>query len=160
MRQISIFLFLVIIIGVFPANLSSQQLDVKNVRFESNGKIVKIHYGLIGEPGKQYKISLLLSDDKGYSYKIRPKTMTGDIGKNITAGENKEIQWYLFRDFPDGLSGKNFVFAVDAKIQKGKKWPYYVIGTGVAAGAAILYLSQKQKEETPTTGSIIIDIPN
>lgn len=144
---------------LFPSITFSQQLQVKNVRFESAGEIVKIHYDLFGEPGKRYKISLKLSENNGYTYNIRPKMISGDVGKNISVGKNKEVEWHMHKDFPSGLTGDEFVFAVDAELQKGRKWPYYLLGTGVVASAAFLYLTQP-KEENPTTGSIIIDIPN
>ena len=144
----------------FPQISLSQSLEVKNVQFESDGKTVKIKYDLYGDVNKKYKIVLKLSDDNGFSYTIHPKTVTGDIGKSVKPGESKVIFWNLKEDFPAGLDGDNYVFAVEAELQKGSKWPYYLLGTTVAAGAGFLYLMQSQKEESPTTGSIIIDIPN
>jgi len=160
MRPLKIFFLIGLMLCCFSTALFSQQLQVKNVRFESSGKIVKIQYDLYGQIGKSYKISLKLSDDNGVSYKIRPRTTTGDVGKNISVGKNKEIKWKMYEDFPQGLAGNKFVFAVDAELQKGRKWAYYLVGTGVAAGAAVFYLSQRKKETLPKTGSIIIDIPN
>ena len=149
-----------LILSFFTSPSFSQQLKVENVSFESVGNIVKIKYDLSGNYNKKYKISIRLSNDNGISYNIHPKTTTGDLGKNITPGKNKQIEWHIYKDFPKGLAGDKFVFAVDAELQKGRKWPFYLLGTGVAAGAAVLYLSQQAKEEDPTTGSIIIDIPN
>jgi len=161
MRFIKFFTIVLLIkFGCLISPSFSQQLEVKNVSFESNGKIVQIKYDLLGNYDKKHKVSLYLSNDNGKTFSILPKFIQGDIGKNIKPGKNKQITWHMYKDFPSGLTGDEYVFAVDAELQKGRKWPFYVIGTGAAAGAAAYYLLQQKKEQTPTTGSIVIDIPN
>ena len=69
---------------------------------------------------------------------------------------------YSKRDLNKGIRKEVNDFSEIDKIEKKKKkWPYYVAG-GAVVGGIIVYLitrSPGEKEETPTTGSITIDIP-
>lgn len=140
----------------------AQELEVSNVSFEDKSEIIVVQYDLYGEIGKKYRVNLSLSDNNGISFAIRPKTVSGDIGKDISPGPKKTITWSYIEDFPNGLSGDKFVFAVDAELQKGgNKFPYYIIGAGVAGGVVYFVTSSfGKKEPEPKTGSIIIDVPN
>ena len=130
----------------------AQEVQVKNVRFEDRDETVAVRYDLDGLIGKKYKIKLLLSDDFGVSFKIRPRTVHGDLGKNIKPGNAKEIIWDLKKDFSDGLRGDGFVFAVDAELQKGgSKWPYIIGSAGVVVVVGYFMIR-------PRNGSIVIDI--
>ena len=153
-KFINIALLIILSCSISPS--FSQQLKVKNVSFESDGKIVQIKYDLNGNYNKKYKISVRLSDDNGMTYSIFPKATKGDVGKNILPGKNKQITWYMYKQFPNGLAGNKFVFAVDAELQKGRKWHYYAIGTAGLAGGILYFLTQDEKT---TTGSIVIDVP-
>lgn len=142
--------------------LRAQELKVRNVRFEEIGETVMVKYDLDGMTEKKYKISLSLSDDFGKTFKIKPRTVYGDVGKNIQPGESKQITWYLLRDFPEGLHGDGFVFAVDAELQKGgTKLPFYMLGAGVVGGVVyfVVRSSSEKSEPQTTTGSIVITVP-
>lgn len=118
--------------------LFSQSVQIENVFFHEQNDLVLIHYDLSAPEGKLCRVSLLLSDDKGQTFHIKPNTIAGDVGRQIESGKNREIVWDLKADFPKGLTGKNFVFAVDAEIQSSNKWPYYLLGAGVIGGAALV----------------------
>ena len=138
--------------------LQAQDLQVKNVRFEDRENIIVVHYDLQGKFGKKYNISLYLSDDYGRTFKIQPQDVLGDVGKDIEAGKYKKIIWNIKEDYPNGLNGDRFVFAVEAELQKGRKiWPYFLVGVAGVAGGVLYYISMSE-EETPNTGSIIIDV--
>ena len=146
----------------YSSFLQAQELAVKNVRFEDQGETLVVRYDLDGLVGKNYEVTLLLSDDGGDTFSIRPMTIYGDVGKNVKPGTDKSITWHLKQDYPQGLSGERFAFAVDAELQKGGgKWSYYVLGSGVVGG--VVYFLTKGKEETTptgsTTGSIVVDVP-
>jgi len=139
--------------------LKAQELRVANVRFEQIGETIIVLYDLDGRIGKKYNISLSLSDNFGKTFNIEPKTVSGDVGKNIEPGIGKKITWYMKTDFPEGLNGEGFVFAVDAELQKGgKKWPY-IVGAGVVGGVVYFIAGGKKKSEPSKTGSIVIDVP-
>ena len=154
--------FVVLLLLVFQSESWGQALNIKNVRFEEKDEAVVVKYDLDGVVGEKYKVTLSLSDNFGESFKIRPKNTQGDVGKNVKPGAGKEIIWNLYKDFPNGLSGEGFVFAVDAELQGGKsKLPYYLAGAGVVGGVIILAVSIGGKEKpNPTTGSIRISVSN
>jgi len=137
-----LFLLIILFIG-FP--IQAQDLKVLDVQFQSDGDCVVVHYHLEGNLKKRYHIDLWLSCDEGNTFTIHPKHVSGDVGYNVRPGHNKEITWEIKKDFPYGLVGETYVFAVDAEIQK--RWrnlKYYVIGGAAIAGSIYLY-SQRGK---------------
>jgi len=139
----------------------SQDFVVKNVQFKDSGETILIRYDFNGNTEKKYHVSLLLSYDYGKSFKIIPRSLSGDVGRNVNPGIGKEIIWNLKRDYPDGLIGDGFVFAVDVKFQKEKsKIPYYAVGACVLGGAFYFIKKSLEKEPEPTTGTIIITLPD
>lgn len=96
-------------------NLFSQ---ITNIKFTDLGETILVKYKFNGQSDKKYKVTLTLSDDYGATFKIKPRSMTGDVGKNILADGDKKITWYIKQDFPEGLNGSGFVFAIDAETQK------------------------------------------
>lgn len=156
------YIFITFVLLISNTFLKAQELKVRNVKFEEIGETVMVKYDLDGLTDKKYKISLSLSDDFGKTFKIKPRTAYGDVGKSIQPGESKQITWYLLRDFPEGLSGDGFVFAVDAELQKsGNKLPFYLLGAGVVGGVVyfVVRSSSEKSEPEPTTGSIVITVP-
>ncbi|MCJ7812009.1 hypothetical protein MUP95_01650 [bacterium] len=154
------FVLVFVICAILPHHLKAQNPSVRNVIFEQNGDDIIVQYTLAGDANKKYNITLSVSDDFGRTFQIKPFTVAGDVGRDIRVGTNKQIIWRLMRDFPVGLEGDSYVFAVDAALQKGGlKWPY-IIGAAVAGGAVYYLTSRKEAAEpTPTTGSITIQVP-
>ena len=143
------------LVSCFPA--FSQQLEVTNVSFKSDGNVVTIKYDLEGKRNKKHKTSLKLSNDGGKTFSIQPKTLTGDVGKNIYTGKNKEVTWNFAKDFPNGLEGDNYVFAVDAQLQKRALWPYFLAGVPIIGGA-VYFITKGTEKAQPTKGSIVISV--
>ncbi len=69
---------------------------VTNVVARQVGNTVEVTYDL----DKPAEVSLLLSQDGGVNYAATPKSMTGDVGKGVTAG-HKKIVWNLLNDRTD-----------------------------------------------------------
>lgn len=137
----------------------AQELGVRNVRFEDRGETIVIRYELSGRAGKKYTVSVQLSDDGGRTFRIRLRSVFGDVGPNVSPGARKEIVWDLYDDFPAGLSGDDFVFAVDVVLQKDKsKMPYYLLGAGAVGGLA--YFLLKGRGNGDPKGSIVISVPS
>ena len=141
----------------FLSPACSQQLEVKNLSFKSDGNVVTIKYDLEGMVNKKYKTYIRLSNDSGKTFTVRPKTISGDIGKNIYPGINKKITWNFSKDFPDGLEGENYVFAVDAELQKRSLLPYFAVGVPIIGGA-VYYLINGSEKDPQTKGSISISV--
>jgi len=154
------FIFLLLFYFIIVSSSFSQDFKVSNVRFEDRDETIVVKYDLNGTSGKKYKVSLLLSDDYGASFNIKPRAVFGDVGKSIKPGLGKQITWYIKKDFPDGLSGDGFVFAVEAELQKGRrKFPLYFLGTGIVGGV-VYFVAKSKGGKTKSLGSIVITVPD
>jgi hypothetical protein len=147
--------------------------SIENVKFVQEGGKIMVTYDLKDKDDTRiFDITLEISKDGGVTFKSIPKTLTGDIGKNINSGDLKRITWDVLKDVTE-LQGSNFVFKVVAKGNESEATksedsssgggisPYIWIGGGalLVGGAAILLLSKKSESGTsspdlPDTGSI------
>ena len=156
-------LFPIILLFIGITYSHAQDVQVRNVTFTQMDELIIIRYDLDGLLNKEYQVKLSLSDDYGASFRIKPYAVRGDVGKGVIPGVGKEIIWTITDDYPTGIEGDGFVFAVDAELKKGgSKFLYYLLGGGVVGG--IVYFVSKGGGETgvngePTTGSISITIP-
>jgi hypothetical protein len=128
------------------SNLTAQKLAVENVRFQQrkDSKVI-VAYDLAGDSKKKYTVllSLYIPQTKKW-VRLAGRTVIGDVGRDIQPGRGKRIGWDLPADVPGGLNGEDFMFAVDAYLQReAKKWPLIVTGLAAAAGGgtALLLLS-------------------
>jgi len=153
------YIVILIFLTYITQSISAQLVSVQNVTFKQIDELIIVHYDLEGNPKRKYKVELYLSDDGGATFTIRTKALHGDVGKNIVPGSGKEIIWEMMDDYPNGLEGENFVFAVDVKLQKGRgKALLYILGAGAVGGIAY-YFAQKKGSEDNSKGSISISIP-
>ncbi len=137
----------------------SQALSVTGVFFEDRGDTVEVRYHLSGDAEKKYVVTLFLSYDGGRTFTIQPRGIAGDVGRNMRPGANKKIIWRIGEDFPEGLRGERFVFAVEAELQKNPlRWPYYVAGAGIVGGL-IVWGANREGPLEPVTGSVHVVIP-
>ncbi len=140
------------------ATCVAQTVDVRNVAFEQKGEAIFIRYDLQGIAGKKYQVTVRLSSDYGNTFRIEPKSLAGDAGKNVLPGAGREIRWDFLRDYPNGLEGEGFVFSVEARLQKkAVTWPYIAGGGAVALGAALYFVVTGAGKEN--TGSFSISVP-
>lgn len=99
--------FLTVIIFLSGLNtLSSQttQAKIENVQFnfDETIQVLIVTYDLIDYSELEtYEIELSFID--GNNVVIHPKTVAGDVGKEIVGGLNKRIVWEIYND-TDGLS--------------------------------------------------------
>jgi formylglycine-generating enzyme required for sulfatase activity len=94
--------------------LSAQAQKVLNVRAEQRGQEIVVLYSL--ETTFPCEVSLLLSQDNGVTWGSPLKNVSGDVGKNIAAGE-KQINWKVLEE-RELLVGDKIKFKV---ITSGKK---------------------------------------
>jgi len=156
MKSFKIMCFIAVFTIGFSSSVFAQMCEVKNVKFRQSGDKIIIQYDLDGQAKKNYKVSLALSNNGGQSFRIEPKALTGDVGKKVRPGKNKEIIWEMTSDYPLGIEGGQFVFAVDAELKKGSKMGFYMIGAGAIGGAVYFFTSMK--DDQPTKGSIKLNI--
>ena len=111
-----IFILLIIITG-FAGLVFGQTIE--NVRFrQTEDDKVVISYNIAGGEGQTFEVSLSVSDDGGQNYLIIPRTVSGDVGKNVKGGRSKTITWDVLSDIRR-LEGNSFVFKVTAKSAGG-----------------------------------------
>lgn len=104
-RRIHIALTIVILISTFNTLLSqTTQPNIENVQFYFDKSIqtIIVTYDLLNFSDlESYEIELLFID--GSNIAIHPKTVAGDLGKEISGGAGKQIVWEIYNDL-DGLS--------------------------------------------------------
>ena len=110
---------------------------------------IMIYYQISGKG--TYTVSVQVSLDGGKTYGIEPIALTGDVGKGVSAGVGKKIEWDVFRDVKR-LSG-NMVVRVEAAKERGKpinKW--YVLAGIVLIGGTIAAMGGGGGGETKPSG--------
>jgi formylglycine-generating enzyme required for sulfatase activity len=94
--------------------LSARAQKVSNIRAEQRGQDIVVLYSL--ETTSLCEVSLLLSQDNGVTWGSPLKNVSGDVGKNIAAGE-KQINWKVLEE-REQLVGDKIKFKV---VASGKK---------------------------------------
>jgi|GEM_PF-1746483 len=138
------------------AVFADDEISISGVHFTSSEGVVKVSYNLSGKDDGKYIIALRLSHDGGQTFSIHPETMSGDVGRGIASGGQKQITWEYLKDFPAGLSGNQYVFEVEAVLQKEiKRWPFYIAGTVVGG---IVWLVAGNRGDDGSKGKISFTI--
>lgn len=138
-KYLKVFLILTVLFEL-NTGAAAQDLKVSHIRFDAEKNQVIIRYNLEGNPNKKYHIDLWLSCDSARTFTIKPEHVSGDVGNNIRSGTDKAIIWDIREDYPYGLVGDGYAFAVDAEIQKPwRNFKYYVLGGCVVAGGIYFY---------------------
>ena len=88
--------------------LTAQAQKVSNIRAEQRGQDIVVLYSL--ETTSPCEVSLLLSQDNGVTWGSPLKNVSGDVGKNIAAGE-KQINWKVLEE-REQLVGDKIKFKV------------------------------------------------
>ncbi len=94
----------------FCANLFAQ--NVSDVSFYQEGKNIIVTYSL----DKTANVSVQVSTDGGVTYSAPLKHVSGDVGKDVTAG-TKQIVWDVLSEY-DSFSGENIMFLVTVEGSK------------------------------------------
>lgn len=120
--------------------IQAQTLNVANVAFTCENNQVIVTYDLVGKRDSKYTIGLLLSCDYGQTFSIIPRHVRGAVGeKAVRPGSKRRIVWEYLKDFPDGLAGDGYVFAVEVMESQSKAWwPYLAAGVVVGGTAAVV----------------------
>jgi formylglycine-generating enzyme required for sulfatase activity len=108
MKKVFLQIFLVVLC------FSAHAQKVSNIRAEQLGQDIMVFYSL--ETSSPCEVSLLLSQDNGVSWGSPLKNVSGDVGKNISAGE-KQITWKVLEE-QEYLVGDKMKFKVTANGRK------------------------------------------
>ncbi len=98
-RAGKLYLFLLIIVLLCFDRIGSAQTEVRvsDPRIELRENIIHISYDLLNStPSDNFSIGVYVSDNEGS--KIYANSLTGDIGKLVSGGKDKHIQWDLEAD--------------------------------------------------------------
>jgi formylglycine-generating enzyme required for sulfatase activity len=97
--------------------LTAQAQKVSNIRAEQRGQDIVVFYSF--ETSSTCEVSLLLSQDNGVTWGSPLKNVSGDVGKNIAAGE-KQITWKVLEE-REQLVGDKVKFKVIAANERTRK---------------------------------------
>jgi len=105
-----------IILLIYCNVLLSQSPVVENVRFEQRkdgSHLVDIYYDVTDMHGGLLDIIVEASDDSGTTWTLPCKSLTGDVGVDISSGTAKHVVWDFYADNPD-TSGYGYCVRVTA----------------------------------------------
>ena len=112
-----LFLFLLVSVAV-----AAQAQRVSNVTFRQEGKLVYIGYSL----SEKADVSVEVSTDGGVTFGYpRMAHVSGDVGKDVSAGNAKSITWDVLQDC-ERLQGDRICFRVTAV--KGSSNQTFTVG--------------------------------
>ena len=99
---------------VLVLGLTARSQTISNFRLEQVGQQVHVYYSLTSSSACE--VQLMVSTDNGKTWSGPLTQVSGDVGKNITAG-NKQITWNVLEE-RDQLVGDQIRFKV---VANGKK---------------------------------------
>jgi hypothetical protein len=135
----------------FPAwGFASDDLAVRNVRFEINGELVRIWYDLFGSPDQLYRVSVTLKRQSDPTFSATPIHVSGDLGGIVLPGDRRRITWDFFKDFPNGLPGDDYYFVVEVEAPQSEGIsPWWWVGGGAVVVGGVIALLAKGGGTTP-----------
>lgn len=85
-------LYILGFIGLFPCAGAQQSFSVSDPRVEKDGEQVRINYELTESDSSEFfAVSLYISDPEGRL--IQAQALSGDIGRGVSGGGDKQILW-------------------------------------------------------------------
>jgi len=138
-----------------PAALFAAQDEkdrIANVRFEVGADLVRVYYDLIATIDKIHSVQLLLRRESDPLFRYRPLNITGDVGTIVFPGQKRRILWEYVKEFPDGLSGDDYYFVVDAEyieLEGMSPWIWVGGGAAVVGGVVAILLLSGNKDVPP-----------
>jgi hypothetical protein len=82
-----------------PAAALAQTNPAQNINSVVRGGVVVVSYDLVSaDPAAVFSVALEASSDGGKTYGVQPKTVQGDVGQSVRAGQGKQITWEASRD--------------------------------------------------------------
>jgi len=80
-----------------PLCHAQTSVQVSDPRLEMEGNIISITYDILNsDPEEKYTISIVIKDENGNN--INARALNGDIGEEVSGGNNKQIKWNLEAD--------------------------------------------------------------
>ncbi len=159
-RAITSFLFIPLMMmfvnaPVFGRTYTGDEIVVNVVDVRVQSDTIVIIYNLVGSSDETYEVAVTMLREKEPSFKVVPRTVSGDIGEGKFAGNSREIRWNYKKDFPRGLEGEGFYFELSVnKVGGGSPWLYIVLGAAAAGGGAAFLLGKKGEATQTVTNEL------
>jgi TonB family protein len=83
---------------------------ITNQDWRVEGDWVIITYDLVGRADKVHQVYVELLNERNGSFRMIPRTVSGDIGVVQPPGSDKQIRWHYKADVPAGLQGEGYYF--------------------------------------------------
>jgi hypothetical protein len=158
-RFLGIFLAGVFVLHLLPvaAFAEDEKIAVLNVRYEVVGELVYVYYDLKGPLDRPQKVSVTLFRESTPLFVYRPVNLTGDIGGLVFPGEKRRVVWDFTKEFPEGLIGSDYYFAVEASLiepESSSTWLWIAGGAAVVGGVVALIIlgGNESTPPPPVTG--------
>lgn len=117
----------------FEVQLADRQVTpVDNVRLHREKDQLVVQYDLDGD-SDEYEVEFLLSTNGGATFDALPEAVTGDVGKDVTPGSDRQIVWRVLEDFPNGIRGSGNRLRVSAEAEGGRG-VFWVLGSAIVVG--------------------------
>jgi hypothetical protein len=103
--------------GSLPGQPPPRTTALENLQTTFSDGVVTITYDLpASDEPTSFEVSLEVSTNGGQSYDVQPRSMSGDIGRPVSAGRGKRIVWAFAKDI-ENLQTKQFRFRVVIRIE-------------------------------------------
>jgi len=146
---------LLLVQGVPTALFAAQDEKdrIENVRFEVSGDLVRVYYDLVAPIDKVHGVRLYLRREGDQLFRYRPLNVTGDVGTIVFPGLKRRIVWDFVKEFPDGLTGEDYYFLVEADFEEPEgmsPWIWVGGGAAVVGGVVTILLLSGSSDVPPT----------
>ena len=129
---------------------------VRNAQLAMQDNLVIVTYALANGVGDAFETSLLFSDNGGATFN-EARGASGDIGKGISPGNQKQITWNYANQFPSGLPQGGIQIKVTAAIpRKANNRMLYIIGGAVLVGGGGAAIALLGGDSSPPGGGATI----
>jgi len=152
-KKLCLFLAALLLMQGIPGILlaGDEEIAVEKVHFEITGDLVRVFYDLVGPIDRVHSVSLTLQKESDPAFFYRPVNLTGDVGTIVFPGERRRITWDFTKEFPEGLSGSDYYFVVNAElVEQERTNPMVWVGGGAAlVGGVVAIILLSKGEDTP-----------
>jgi hypothetical protein len=139
------------------------------VRSQEKGEIIKVEkkgenevvitYELNGDRNADYEVEFYLTSDKDPSFKIRLKSLKGDVEGKL-AGSPRKITWDHVSDYPAVKPGEEYRVKMKwDRVSGGWPWYVYAGASAVVGGAAYLLTRPGEEQQQQTDVQPIPTVP-
>ena len=118
--------FINILFALIPSFLFAQQ--VSNIRAQQEGREIAVYYDLT----ERANVTLGVKVD---GKRVKPKLLSGDLGKHIEAGTKKRISWQVLDEKDGKFQSNNVIFSVRANAP----WRPFILAEGAIAPKPFQY---------------------